>query len=86
MILSSVSYVKSANILSEIDSELQEQILQVMKPKDIADVIEEMDSDDATDMLSDLDEAKKEEIFSLMQDKELVEDIEELSAYAEDTA
>lgn len=78
--------MKCANILSEIDSELQQQILQVMKPEDIARAIEEMDTDDATDMLAQVDEDRKDEIFSYMQDKEHIEDIEELSVYPEDTA
>ena len=81
-----MSYVKSANILSEIESELQEQILQVMNPEDIAHAIEEMDTDDAADILAEVDESKKDEIFAHIHDKEHIEDIQELSVYPEDTA
>lgn len=86
ILLKNVSYAKSANILSQFDSDIQSEILASMQAEDIAHAIEEMDTDDAADILAEVDEAKKDEIFSHIHDKDHIEDIQELSAYGEDTA
>ena len=86
IILKSVSYTKSANILSQLHVDFQKQVVDNMWSEDIAHAIEEMDTDDAADILSELDEEKKDEIFSHIHDKDHIDDIEELSAYDEDTA
>ena len=85
-IIMTVSHSKTAEIFSEIEGETQKQLLKKMNIKDIAYIIEEMESDNATDILAYFDDDKKEKIFSHIRDKEHVEDIEELSQYPEDTA
>jgi len=86
VILWLVSHAKAANILSQLDYDIQKQIVVDMQAMDIAHAIEEMDTDDAADILALVDEAKKDEIFSHIHDKDHIEDIQELSLYGEDTA
>ena len=50
-----------------------------------ADILEEMDPDEATDLLQDLSEERRDELIELMDEEEGA-DVEELLAYPEDSA
>ena len=45
---------KAADVLVEIDEDVREKFLESLSVKQIAESIENMDSDDATDLLQDL--------------------------------
>ena len=78
---------RSAQILIEIEDETREHILSTLSSKEIANkVIENLESDDATDVLSELPKEQKEEILSLIEDDDHASDIEDLLNYPEDTA
>ena len=78
---------RSAQILIEIEDETREHILSTLSSKEIAiEVIENLESDDATDVLSELPKEQKEEILSLIEDDDHASDIEDLLNYPEDTA
>jgi magnesium transporter len=65
----------------------REHILSTLSSKEIAtEVIENLESDDATDVLSELPKEQKEEILSLIEDDDHASDIEDLLNYPEDTA
>ena len=78
---------RSAQILIEIEDQTREHILSTLSSKEIAiEVIENLESDDATDVLSELPKEQKEEILSLIEDDDHASDIEDLLNYPEDTA
>ena len=78
---------RSAQILIEIEDETREHILSTLSSKEIAiEVIENLESDDATDVLSELPKEQKEEVLSLIEDDDHASDIEDLLNYPEDTA
>ena len=54
--------------------------------KEIAEEIEELDTDDAADLIGELPEERQEPVMSQISDTGHVEDIRELLAYKEDTA
>jgi len=76
----------TADILAELDDDLQEKILERLSAKEIAEEIEELETDDAADIIAELPEDKKAEVFSHIDDKEHAQDIIELLRYDEDTA
>ena len=78
---------RSAQVLIEVEDETREHILSTLSSKEIAiEVLENLESDDATDVISELPEKQKEEILSLIEDGEHASDIEDLLNYPEDTA
>ena len=76
-----------ANILVELEDEQLDRLLAVIPAEIIAtDLIEKMDSDDATDILQMLPERIKTEVLAKMSDKEQASDIADLLDYDENTA
>ena len=75
---------KSAD--AELDEDIREGIIENLSEKEIAEKIEELDSDDATDIISELTEERQERVFSQIKDSSLAEDIKELLKYGENTA
>ena len=78
---------KSALVLMELEEDVREHLLSLLSSKEIAiEVIENLESDDATDVISELPEQQKEEVLSLIEDDEHASDISDLLNYEEDTA
>ena len=77
---------KAADVLVEIDEDVREIFLESLSAKQIAESIENMDSDDATDLIQDLPEKKQEEVLSEIKDKSQSSDITALLNYDEDSA
>ena len=69
-----------------IDEDIREGLIKNLSEKEIAEKIEELDSDDATDIISELTEERQERVFSQIKDSSLAEDIKELLKYGENTA
>lgn len=78
--------VKTSDILSELDEDVREKILQNLSTKEIAQEVKELDTDDAADLLLELPPERKQKVIAQIDDKELVADIEELLEYDEKTA
>ncbi len=76
----------TADIIAELDDDLQEKILKRLSAKEIAEEIEELETDEAADIIAELPDRKKEEVISHIDDKEHAKDIVELLRYDEDTA
>ena len=77
---------KTSDVLTELDDDLREKVLEEFSEKEIAGEIKELDSDDAVDILSELSDEKKEKVISLITDENITENIRELLNYDEDTA
>ncbi len=78
---------KSALVLMELEEEIREHLLSNLSSKEIAtEVIENLESDDATDVILELPQELKEEVLSLIEDDVHASDITDLLNYPEDTA
>jgi magnesium transporter len=75
-----------ADILMELEEEVRDRFLASLTIKEIADQLENLDSNDAADILGELSEDKIQEVISQMDDDEAAEDIVDLLNYDEDTA
>ena len=75
---------KAADVLVEIDEDVREKFLASLSAKEIAESLENMDSDDATDVIQELSEEKQEEVLSELTDEEQSSDISALLNYDED--
>ena len=77
---------KTSDVLTEVDEDVRDEILETLSVKEIAGEIKELDSDDAVDILSDLPDEKQEKVISFIKDESKTENIRELLNYEEDTA
>ncbi len=74
------------NVLLELDDDKREDLLTTFSSKQIAEQIDNMDSDDAADVISELPEELQEEVLSHIEDIDQASDIAELINYEEGTA
>ena len=77
---------KTADVFTELDEDLREQILAKLTSEEIAAEIAELDTDDAVDIITELDEEIAKEVISNLNDREHAAEIIELLRYDEDTA
>ncbi|MBU3011482.1 magnesium transporter [Polaribacter vadi] len=77
---------KTSEILTELEDDIREKILENLSAQEIADEVGEMDSDDAADIIGELSEERQERVIKAIDDDELAADIKELLSYGEDTA
>ena len=54
---------KTSDVLTELDEDVREKILERLSEKEIAGEIKELDSDDAADILSELSDEKQEKVI-----------------------
>lgn len=76
----------TSDVLTELDEDLRERILDALSAKEIAEEIMELDSDDAADIIAELSDEKVRKVISFIEDKEHARDIVELLRYDEDSA
>ena len=74
-----------AEVLGEIDNRSLGALFTLLDVDDIADIIEEMPSDEATDVIGELEQTQANEILAAMEDEER-EEVTELLQYAPETA
>ena len=75
----------ASDVLPNLFSDIQEQILRVIPPKRLINIIDEMESDEAVDILSDLEDDLSEKVLDNIN-KEDSEDIRRLMTYDEESA
>lgn len=75
-----------AEIISLIDEEVQPKFLKFFTSKEIADLIQFIDSDDAADILLDQENTKRDEIIAQVKDEEKIKNILDLLRYDENVA
>ncbi len=74
-----------SDVITELDPPIVEQLLADISDKEISELVEEMDSDDAADIISDLPDDVADRVLDQVTD-EVSEDVKELLTYDEDTA
>ncbi|MDT0539055.1 MULTISPECIES: magnesium transporter [Croceitalea] len=77
---------KTSDILTELDEDVREAILNNLSPKEIASEIEELDTDDAADIVGELPTELVQEVISEIEDRDHAKDIVDLLRYDEDSA
>ena len=77
---------KTSDVLTELDDDYRDKILENLSAKEIADELIELDTDDAVDIISELPEERKTEVISYIEDVEHAKDIVELLRYDDNTA
>ncbi len=75
-----------ADVLMELEEEIRDRFLKSLSSKEIAEQLENLDSDDAADILGELSDKEIQEVISQMEDDEAADDIVDLLNYDEDTA
>ena len=76
----------SPKVLLELDDDKREDLLATFSSKQIAEQLDNMESDDAADVIAELPEDIQEEVLSHIEDIEQASDIAELINYEEGTA
>lgn len=75
-----------AEIISELDEDVQERFLDHFESKELARYIDQMDSDDGVDVLSIVPIKKREEVIASMDNEEKATNILDLLRYDDDVA
>ncbi|MDF2447914.1 MAG: magnesium transporter [Bacteroidota bacterium] len=76
----------SSDVLLEMEDEKREALLATFSTKEIAEQLDNMDSDDAADVINELPEDIQEEVLSHLEDIEQASDIADLMSFEEGTA
>jgi magnesium transporter len=76
----------SAESLMELDESFREGLLKMFSTQEIAEQVDQLNTDDAADLLGELSEKEKDEVIAQMDDQEHASDIIDLLQYDEDTA
>ncbi|MDZ4833029.1 MAG: magnesium transporter [Candidatus Melainabacteria bacterium] len=76
----------ASEVLSELDTEVQANLLRSLGDIGIVSLISRMSPNDAVDLLAELPEEKASAIISQIPDSEAKEDLEELMKFEQDTA
>ena len=77
---------KTSDVLTELDDDVREQILNSLSSKEIAEELLELDTDDATDIIAELPDRRKEEVIAHIEDQKHARHIVELLRYDENSA
>jgi magnesium transporter len=77
---------KTAEALMELEEGVRERILDTLSAKEIAEELEEMDTDDAADIISELSPERQQNVIAELLDEEHADNIVELLRYDEDSA
>lgn len=76
----------TSEALMEVDEDVREKILDRLSPREIANELAEMDTDDAADVVSELDKDIQKKVIDTLEDEEHAADIVELLKFDEDSA
>ena len=72
-------------VLAELDESVRDEMLGLLAPREVAEALTGLDTDDAIDILEDLDEAEQREVLAAVPAAERVA-VEQGLGYAEDSA
>lgn len=76
----------AAEALMELDEDYRLRFLRLFSTGEIAEQVDNLETDDAADLLGELEEDEKDEIISQLEDKEHASEVADLLKYDEDTA
>lgn len=77
---------KAAEALMELEDDFRQSFLKLFSSSEIAEQVDQLNTDDAADLLGELPDLNKEEVISHMVDQEHASDIIDLLRYDEDSA
>ncbi len=77
---------KTSDVLTELDEDVREAILNNLSSKEIAEELAELDTDDAADIVGELPMEIIQEVISEIEDKAHAKDIVDLLRYDENSA
>jgi CBS domain-containing protein len=84
-IFNTVDAETAAELLTEVEPDLQTRIIESLDAEKAAEILEEMEPSEAADVLNELEEERSEEILDEMEPEEK-EDVEELLEFRDDSA
>jgi magnesium transporter len=76
----------TADVLLEMEDEKREALLSTFSTKEIAEQLDNMESDDAADVINELPENIQDEVLSHIEDIDQASDIADLMSFEEGTA
>lgn len=82
IIFASLDNTKAADVLEELEEDVQVRLLKTLSTDKAVDILEEMPADEAADVLDELNENRAEELLNKME-KESSDEIRELMEYDE---
>ena len=71
--------------MAELDDAVREEVMDLLSPKQIADVVSELETDDAVAVIEDLDKETQKEVLAQVEPEERA-DIEQNLSFPEDSA
>lgn len=77
---------KAAETLMELDEDFRQGFLKLFSSQEIAEQVDQLNTDDAADLLGELEDADKEEVIAQMEDQEHASEVIDLLRYDEDSA
>jgi magnesium transporter len=84
-IFNTIDNETAAELLTEVEPDMQTRIIESLKAEKAADILEEMEPSEAADLLNELEQERSEQILEEMQPEEK-EDVEDLLDFRENTA
>ena len=84
-VLRSAPALVDGEVLSELEEGLREEIIEAMRPEDLADAVRDLESDDVVDLIEDLEDAQQREILDVLEASDRVA-VERALSYPEDSA
>ncbi len=76
----------AADVILELEDDKREELLSTFSTKEIAEQIDNMQSDDAADVINELPENIQDEVLSQIEDVDQASDIADLLSFEEGTA
>jgi magnesium transporter len=73
------------DVLAELDEPVRDEVMDLLSPKEIADAVRELETDDAVAVIEDLDRETQKEVLAQVDAQERA-DIEQNLAFPEDSA
>ena len=75
-----------AEIINMMEEDDRQEYLKVMDSVELANMVKDLDSDDAADIINELSEQDRDQVIALIDDLEVENNIKELLVYDEDVA
>ena len=85
LFLEITKHVIEAETISHLEDTLREEVVDQMRPEELAEMVSELDSDDAVEILENLDEARQQQVLDVIPQEDRVA-LEQGLTFPEDSA
>ena len=85
LFLEITKHVIEPETISHLEDTLREEVVDGMRPEELAEVVSELDSDDAVELLENLDEEKQQQVLDVIPQEDRVA-LEQGLTFPEDSA